>query len=184
MLGNILAKKVDEMAEKIPRVSERWLYAADLPSGGIELDSEAWFAWLESETSLSFSYPLFDPACGYIVGFMTVRKERKQRGRLYWSAYRREHGRLRKRYLGAARTVTQARLNAVGVAFRQDGAEQRAAVEVARKEEEAVQWQEPLPTPQPPREEGRALLILDVTSKESRNMDNAVAVSMSASPCW
>jgi hypothetical protein len=28
------------MAEKIPRVSERWLYGAELPEGGIELDSE------------------------------------------------------------------------------------------------------------------------------------------------
>jgi len=173
MLGNILAKKECEMAEKIPRVSERWLYGAELPEGGIELDSEAWFAWLEGETSLSFSYPMFDPACGYIIGFMTVRKERNQRGRLYWSAYRGQQGRLRKRYLGATRRVTQARLNAVALAFRQEGAAQWAA-EVARQEEEAVQWQEPPTTPQPPREEGRALLILDVTGKESRNMASAV----------
>jgi hypothetical protein len=184
MLGNILAKKEEEMAEKIPRVSERWLYGAELPDGGIELDSEAWFLWLEGETSLSFSYPLFDPACGYIIGFMTVRKERKQRGLWYWSAYRRQQGRLRKRYLGAARKVTQAQLNAVALAFRQDGAEQRAAVEVARQEEEAVQWQEPPPTTQPPREEGRALLILDVTSKESRNMDNAVASATRLAASW
>jgi len=130
------------MAGKIPRISEQWLYAPDLPSGQIQVDTSAWFEWLEAETSISFSYPLFDPACGYIVGFMTVRKERKQRGYQYWSAYRRRNGRLRKRYLGASRSVTHARLEAIAEAFRQEGAAQRAAAEVAQKEEEAVGvWQ-------------------------------------------
>jgi hypothetical protein len=145
-----------------------------LVSGEIRLDTLAWFAWLEAETSISFSYPLFDPACGYIVGFMTVRKERKQRGHEYWSAYRRRNGRLRKRYLGASRSVTRARLEAIAAAFQSEGAAQRAAADLAQKEEERVQWQEPLPSPQMSSEEGRAM-VLDVTREEPRNMDNAVA---------
>jgi hypothetical protein len=161
------------MARKIPRVSEQWLYDPHSPPGEIRLDSAAWFEWLEAATSVSFSYPLFDPACGYIVGFMTVRKERKQRGYQYWSGYRRQNGRLRKRYVGPSRQVTKARLETIAEGFRQEGADERAAAEVARKEEEAVQLQEPPPSPQSSTEKGR-VLILDVTRKEPRNMDNAV----------
>jgi hypothetical protein len=172
-LGNILARKGDAMTGKIPRVSERWLYDPNLPTGAIELDSAAWFEWLEAATTISFSYPIFEPSCGYIVGFTTVRKERKQRGYHYWSAYRRRNGRLQKRYVGPSRQVTKARLEAIAEGFGQEGAEQRAAAEVARKEEEAVQWHEQTPSPQPSGEEGRAL-VLDVTREEPRNMDNAV----------
>jgi hypothetical protein len=161
------------MAGKIPRISERWLYDPDLPTGAIELDTPAWFAWLEAATTISFSYPIFEPACGYIVGFMTVRKERKQRGYQYWSGYRRRNGRLRKRYVGPSRQVTRARLEAIAEAFRQEGADERAAAEVARKEEEVVQWQEPAAAPQPACAEGQAL-VLDVTREEPCNMDNAV----------
>jgi hypothetical protein len=173
VLGNIFAKKEGIMAGKIPRVSERWLYGRNLPTEKIELDTAAWFVWLEAATSVSFSYPIFDPACGYIVGFMTVRKERKQRGYEYWSAYRRQNGRLRKCYLGASRSVTRARLEAIAAAFRSEGAAQRAATEVAQKEEERIQWQEPPPSPRTSSEEGCAL-VLDVTTEEPRNMDNAV----------
>jgi hypothetical protein len=173
LLGNILAKKESTMAGRIPRISERWLYDPDLPSGAIELDTPAWFEWLEGATTISFSYPIFEPSCGYIVGFMTVRKERKQRGYQYWSGYRRWNGRLRKRYVGPSRQVTKARLEAIALAFGQEGADARTAAEVARKEEEAVQWQEPAPSLQPSREESRAL-VLDVTSEEQRNMDNEV----------
>ena len=128
------------MAGRRARISERWLYDPALPSGEIELDTPAWFAWLEAATTISFSYPIFEPSCGYIVGFMTVRKERKQRGYQYWSAYRRWSGRLRKRYVGRSRQVTLARLEAIAERFRQEGADERAGAEVARKEEETVQW--------------------------------------------
>ena len=161
------------MAGKIPRVSECWLFGPDLPTGEVELDTPAWFEWLERATTISFSYPIFEPSCGYIVGFMTLRKERKQRGYQYWSAYRRRNGRLQKRYVGPSKQVTKVRLEAIAEGFQQEGAAQRAAAEVARKEEEAVQWQEPPPSPQPSREEDRAL-VLDVTREEPRNMDNAV----------
>jgi hypothetical protein len=162
------------MASKVPRISEQWLYDSQVAGGEIALDSAAWFAWLEAATAISFSYPLFDPACGYIVGFMTVRKERKQRGYRYWSAYRRQNGRLRKRYVGPSQQVTRARLEAIAAAFLLEGAEQRAAAAVAPQEEAVVQWQEPTtPVLQPSHDDGPRR-VLDVTSEEPRNMDNVV----------
>lgn len=100
------------MSATLPAVSTHWLY--DPAEGGtpIRLDTPAWIAWLEAPTSTRFAYPVFDAACGYIVGRLTVRKEQAQRGGTYWVAYRRWDGRLRKVYLGRAAAVTQARLEA------------------------------------------------------------------------
>ena len=81
------------------------------------LDTPAWFAWLEAATTTRFAYPLVDPAKGYIVGVMTVRKERRARGGAYWTAYRRAGTRVRKMYLGRTEAVTQARLGALAHAF-------------------------------------------------------------------
>ncbi len=117
------------MSEKTARVSElSWsganpgregvLYDPAQPEGGIPLDSPAWLAWLEAPTSSSFSFPLFDPARGYIAGFMTVRKESRQRGRSYWSVYRRREGQVRKVYLGHSTTVTYARLREIAATLR------------------------------------------------------------------
>ncbi len=167
------------MAHQIPRVHGHWLSDPRIPGGNIQLDTPAWFAWLEAAMSISFSYPLFDPACGYIVGFMTVRKERWQRGYAYWSAYRRRNGKLRKRYLGPSRCVTRARLEAIAAAFREETAAQRAAADVARKQEEAVQWQEHTPAPQPSCDQGHAL-VFDVTREEPRSMDNTVVNATNA----
>jgi len=90
-------------------------YVVDQKQGDrrIDLDTPAWFAWLEAATTTSFSYPLFDPACGYIVGFLTVRKERRRQGRSYWWIFRRSQGRVRKIYLGRSATVTALRLEAI-----------------------------------------------------------------------
>ena len=63
------------MSAKVARVLEGTLYAPNLVEGSIRLDSAAWFNWLEQPTTRSFSYSLFDPSCGYIIGFLTVRKE-------------------------------------------------------------------------------------------------------------
>jgi LuxR family transcriptional regulator, maltose regulon positive regulatory protein len=94
------------MATKPPRISEQWVYDDKLPEGRVQLDSAAWFAWLAAATTMRFSYPLFDREVGYIVGFMTVRKERRQRGGSYWVAYRRWRGKVRKAYIGASSAVT------------------------------------------------------------------------------
>ena len=102
------------MAHKIPEVSDGRLWGDQLPGGGsIPLDSPQWFAWLEAPTTTSFAYALLNHQQGYIDGFMTVRKERRQRGASYWSAYRRAGLRVRKIYLGRSLLLTQARLAAV-----------------------------------------------------------------------
>jgi hypothetical protein len=117
------------MSEKTPRVWEVRGYGAQPgrrailsdpgePGADIVVDSPAWFAWLEAATTTSFSYPLFDPAGGYIMGFMTVRKEQRKRGTSYWSVYRRCHGRVQRVYLGRSSTITDARLNAIATTLR------------------------------------------------------------------
>ena len=81
------------------------------------LDTPAWLTWLDAATTTRFAYPIVDPAKGYIVARMTVRKERRVRGGAYWTAYRRTDGHLRKAYVGAAAAVTHARLHALARAF-------------------------------------------------------------------
>ena len=83
----------------------------------VPLDSPAWFAWLAAATTTSFAYPVDNTADGYIEGFMTVRKEHRDRGGRYWVAYWRVGGRLRKAYLGRSEAVTAARLQAVAAAW-------------------------------------------------------------------
>jgi hypothetical protein len=106
------------MGANMPRVSEGSLYDSYQVGSAIRLDSAAWFAWLAAPTTTSFSYPLYDPARGYIVGFMTVRKEQRQRGGIYWAVYRRCGKRVRKIYLGHSTAVTQARLHAIAEVLR------------------------------------------------------------------
>lgn len=114
------------MSAKSPTVSlvvdvgqnRRWqavLYAPQHVSRRIAVDSRDWFDWLEE--ARSFAYPVPDATKGYIEGFMTVRKERRQRGGQYWVAYRRCQGRLRKVYLGASGKLTQACLDQVAQRF-------------------------------------------------------------------
>jgi len=102
------------MSAKTPALSRAfdasYLYDGDTC---LRLDTPAWVAWLDAATTTSFSYPLFDPGKGYIVGRMTVRKERRQRGGSYWAAYRRRDGQLRKVYLGPTAALTRARLDEV-----------------------------------------------------------------------
>lgn len=123
MLGNISGSEAPTEGGKPPVVEGLWVYGPGLPQAGLRLDRPAWFAWLEAATTTSFSYPLFERRCGYIIGFMTVRKERRQRGGAYWTAYRRQGHRLRKIYLGASPTLTQARLEAVVTILLEEGRE-------------------------------------------------------------
>jgi LuxR family transcriptional regulator, maltose regulon positive regulatory protein len=106
------------MSAKTPTVSAHWVYDPAQPAEAIRLDTPAWVAWLDAATTTRFAYPVFDPAHGYIAGFMTVRKEQRQRGGAYWVAYRRCQGRLRKVSLGRTDTLTQARLEMTAQAFR------------------------------------------------------------------
>lgn len=98
------------MRHKPPQVREVWLLNPEADGRDLRLDTEAWFSWLEAAQTRSFAYPVFDPAQGCIVGLMTVRKERRQRGKWYWSVYRRQGKRHHRVYLGLSREVTEARL--------------------------------------------------------------------------
>ncbi len=128
MLGNISGERRGGMSTKTPMVSLIWEAGSGAgwhavlerpvePGGVIRVDSEAWFGWLEEERTTSFCYPLFDASCGYIVGVMTVRKERRGRGGRYWVVYRRCQGRLRKVYLGASSRLTHEHLEVLAARF-------------------------------------------------------------------
>ena len=96
------------MSAKTPRVWTVYVEDPAQPTEQVWLDRPEWFAWLELPTTRRFCYPVFDADVGYIVGFMTVRKERRARGGQYWVAYRRCQGQLRRVYLGASARLTRA----------------------------------------------------------------------------
>ena len=105
------------MAHKPPRIWGEWVYDSTGRRLDVRLDTPSWFNWLTLSTTTSFSYPLHDHARGYIAGFMTVRKEARQRGGSYWVAFRRGAGRVRKVYLGRPAAVTRQRLETVAAAL-------------------------------------------------------------------
>lgn len=118
LLGNIWRLWSAQVAKTIPLV-ENGIVVADQTDGSlIHIDTPAWFAWLEAPTTTRFSYALFHRTCGYIDGFMTVRKERRQRGTAYWSVYRRQGQRLCKVYVGPSAALTQARLEQIAAQLR------------------------------------------------------------------
>lgn len=98
-------------------VSQATLEIPDGTARAIRLESAGWWVWLEVPTTQSFAYPIYDAQVGYIRGFMTVRKEQRERGSAYWVAYRRVGGRLRKIYLGRAAELTQRQLAAIAERF-------------------------------------------------------------------
>jgi LuxR family maltose regulon positive regulatory protein len=118
------------MGANLPRISEQWVYDVALLGGSVQLDTPAWFEWLTAEGTTRFSYPLFDRQVGYIVGWMTVRKERRQRGGYYWVAYRRLSGQVRKVYIGSSGVVTAQRLEAI--AYRLGGKEAVSTEQVSQ----------------------------------------------------
>src|SRR6516164_1111982 len=64
-------------------------------------DSPEWFAWLDQTSSFAFVGKR---------GHYTARKEAKQRGGHYWSAYRATSEHLVKKYLGKTTDLSLARL--------------------------------------------------------------------------
>ena len=83
----------------------------------LRLDTPAWLAWLDDPATTSFSFPLLDRAQGYIAGFVTVRKERRQRGGAYWTVYGRVGRQVRKVCLGPASAVTTHQLRVLADAW-------------------------------------------------------------------
>lgn len=88
------------MAKEIPIVSQAILDVPRSTGSSILLDTPEWFLWLEAPTTIRFSYALHNRAQGYTDGFMTVRKEKRQRGGAYWSVHCRRGHQLRKVYVG------------------------------------------------------------------------------------
>jgi hypothetical protein len=107
------------MAKTIPMVRDGILLDDQTTGTTIHLDTPAWFAWLEAPATTRFSYAIFNWSQGYIDGFLTVRKERRQRGGAYWLVYRRQGRRLRKVYVGPSAALTQTRLDQIAAALRQ-----------------------------------------------------------------
>ncbi len=101
------------MSSKTPRVWDEYVEDPEQAEKPVWLDRAEWFEWLELERTRRFCYPVFDATVGYIAGFMTVRKERRERGGWYWIAYRRCGGKLRRVYLGASRGLTREKLEQV-----------------------------------------------------------------------
>ena len=96
------------MSARTPQVWDEYVEDPQQPGQRVWLDRPGWVEWLDAATTRSFRYPVFDARVGYIVGFMTVRKERRKRGGQYWIAYRRCQGQVRRAYLGASRQLTRA----------------------------------------------------------------------------
>jgi LuxR family maltose regulon positive regulatory protein len=84
-------------------------------SEALRLTSEdpAWFAWLDEVSSFAFKGQR---------GSFTARKETKQRGVVYWYAYRKTKGKLAKKYLGKTADLTLARLEDVAGVLHADRA--------------------------------------------------------------
>jgi hypothetical protein len=107
-----------KMAKNIPTVSDAILLDPGSDPPFIRLDTPTWFVWLEAPTTTRFSYALHNRAEGYIDGFMTVRKETRQRGGAYWSVYRRCGRQLRKVYVGPSTALTLGRLEEIAIHLR------------------------------------------------------------------
>lgn len=106
------------MTKQIPIVQGALLWDDSRQGPLVPLDTPAWFAWLENPVNNCFSYALHNRAKTYIDGFVTVRKERRHRGTVYWSAYRHQGQRLRKLYIGRSQILTKARLEKIAARLR------------------------------------------------------------------
>jgi hypothetical protein len=81
---------------KTPIVVSGILYTDDAFTG-TAVGSPAWFAWLDTASTFYFEGT---------TGTFTAHRERRQRGGLYWVAYRRRSGILRRSHLGKAHQLT------------------------------------------------------------------------------
>jgi LuxR family transcriptional regulator, maltose regulon positive regulatory protein len=95
------------MSHKTP-----WVVDGSLKDGSVlvPLDTPDWYAWLEEHNTFHFEHPS---------GGFTARKERKQRGKAYWVAYRQVHKKLYKTYIGKSETLTHSHLCEVSEALNQ-----------------------------------------------------------------
>jgi len=105
------------MSPKSPKVQGQQLYLPTSPEPVCAVDSDAWFVWLE--TAVAFCYHsqarvVMMRGHGPQASPISLRKEQRRRGAL-WYAYKRNHGRLHKRYVGKSAALTSAKLDDVAV---------------------------------------------------------------------
>jgi len=91
----------------IPKVINGFLTPPEAEATGgalpaIQVGSADWYAWLNQTTTRSFAYHSAQ-------GLLTARRESRH-GTWYWYAYRSQHGRLHKAYLGKSEELTPQRL--------------------------------------------------------------------------
>jgi DNA-binding SARP family transcriptional activator len=113
------------MAYRTPAVHEGTLIAAADGGERIVVDTDAWFAWLDSATRF-----------GVVVaeGHFTARKERASHGRggWYWRAYLRQDGRLARVYLGSSEGLSLERLRRTATRLREPRAAASETAPAAR----------------------------------------------------
>jgi LuxR family transcriptional regulator, maltose regulon positive regulatory protein len=80
----------------------------------LESEGEHWFAWLATHSSFAFQG---------IHGHLTLQREARSRGEGYWYAYRSQHSRTFKRYVGRTTDMTIARLEATANALTRQASE-------------------------------------------------------------
>src|ERR1051326_4857085 len=112
MSGNRIDEQLCDSREEsaiTPKVQGKTLvYRQDGQEQVLTVDTEAWFAWLETASTFSFLSE---------EGLFTARREQAghKRGGWYWKAYRKQHGKLSSAYLGKSESVTIERLRAVAM---------------------------------------------------------------------
>ena len=95
------------MARATPLVhNDNLMYQQEGGEETIRVGSPAWQRWLEDEQNTTFRFE-------HLQGSFTARRERKG-GRCYWYAYRKQHGRLHKAYLGKSEELQPGWLATVG----------------------------------------------------------------------
>ncbi len=92
------------MARNTPRIFGTQLL---VEPRSIEINSTAWFEWLE--TNSSFIFESEDKSLG-----LSARREQRN-GSWYWYAYRRKNGKLRSAYLGRSEEINLDHLREVAL---------------------------------------------------------------------
>ena len=118
----------------------------------LRIEDPAWFAWLDDVSSFAFQGQS---------GSYTARKETKQRGDVYWYAYRKTKGTLAKKYLGKTADLTLARLEDVAGVLHAD----RATAASTRE-----------PAPAPPATPSQHETALPHVREEASALDAPVAL--------
>src|SRR5215471_10766846 len=118
---------------KVPMYKLSWLSATetyelyqtrDRAKLGIDPGSPEWFTWLEQVSSFAFSGKS---------GHYTARKEARQRGDCYWSAYLATGERPGKKYLGKTARLSLSRLEHIAEMLRaQSGTHTSPSVTLAK----------------------------------------------------